>query len=159
MDTKKGFSVRQATLQDEPQILQCLAQAFAPYRDSYTPEGFADTVLTPEAFRKRFIEMRVLVATDDSGCVLGTIAYKAENGEGHIRGMAVNPQWHGSEIARRLLDQVESDLHDLQCSAITLDTTRPLQRATRFYKKCGFRPTGEITSFFGMDLFAYRKEI
>lgn len=159
MDTKKGFSVRQATLQDEPQILQCLAQAFAPYRDSYAGEGFADTVLTPEAFRKRFIEMRVLVATDDSGGVLGTIAYNAENSEGHIRGMAVKPQWQGLGIARGLLDQVEPDLRELRCSGITLDTTRPLQRAICFYTKCGFRPTGEITSFFGMDLFAYRKEI
>jgi len=140
-------------------LLQCLAQAFAPYRDSYTPEGFVDTVLTPEAFRKRFIDMRVLVATDNSGSVVGTIAYKAENDEGHIRGMAVKPQWHGSGIAKRLLDQVECDLRELRCNAITLDTTRPLHRATRFYQKCGFRPAGQITSFFGMDLFAYRKEL
>jgi ribosomal protein S18 acetylase RimI-like enzyme len=97
-------------LHDEQQILQCLAQAFAPYRDSYTPEGFMDTVVTPEAFRKRFIAMRMSVATDNSGSVVETIAYKAGNGEGHIRGIAVKPQWHGSEIAKRLLVAYRKEL-------------------------------------------------
>jgi ribosomal protein S18 acetylase RimI-like enzyme len=91
--------------------------------------------------------------------VLGTVAYKAENGEGHIRGMAVLPRWHGSGIASRLLDTVERDLRELHCRAITLDTTKPLRRAISFYEKNGFRKTGRRTSFFGMDLIAYRKEI
>jgi ribosomal protein S18 acetylase RimI-like enzyme len=73
--------------------------------------------------------------------------------------MAVRPAWEGFGVAERLLNQVESELRELHCSAITLDTTRPLQRAIRFYEKHGFRPTGEIASFFGMDLFAYRKEL
>jgi ribosomal protein S18 acetylase RimI-like enzyme len=99
------------------------------------------------------------VATDNSRLVIGTVAYKAENGEGHIRGVAVRPEWHGSGIARMLLDQVESDLRELHCRVITLDTTRPLQRAIRFYERNGFRATGEIASFFDMNFFAYRKEI
>ena len=39
-------------------------------------------MLTREALRVRVKEMRVLVATDDSGQVVGTAAYKAENREG-----------------------------------------------------------------------------
>lgn len=159
MDSKKGFSIRRATLRDEDDVVRCLEQAFAPYRDRYTPGAFEDTVLTRDTLRARLKEMRVLVATDDSGQVLGTVAYKAENGEGHIRGMAVLPQWHGSGIARKLLDTVERDLRELHCRSITLDTTRPLRRAISFYEKNGFRETGERASFFGMDLIAYRKEI
>ena len=87
----------------------------------YTPDAFAGTVLTAETFRKRFAEMRELVATDDSDQVVGTIAYKSENSEGHIRGMAVKPQWHGCGISTRLLDDVESGLRELHCSAVTLD--------------------------------------
>ncbi|MGC1106847.1 MAG: GNAT family N-acetyltransferase [Candidatus Acidiferrales bacterium] len=160
--TRKGgvFSIRIAASHDAEEILQCLDQAFAPYRSSYTPGAFADTVLSREMLRKRFIEMTVLVAVDFSGCVIGTIAYKVqENGEGHLRGMAVRPEWHGSEVAKKLLEQSESDLRDLHCKAITLDTTKPLQRAIRFYEKNGFRATGEVASFFRMELFAYRKEI
>jgi GNAT superfamily N-acetyltransferase len=154
------FLIRKAGLEDAAQILQCLERAFAPYRDSYTTHGFADTVLTEETLCRRLEGMTVLVAVGEAGHVIGTIAYKVEeNGDGHIRGMAVRPEWHGSGVAKRLLEQVESDLRGLHCRVLTLDTTRVLQRAIRFYEKNGFRATGEVTSFFGMDLFAYRKEI
>ena len=159
MDREKGFLVRRATLRDENDVLRCLEQAFAPYRNSYTPGAFDDTELTREALRERLKEMKVLVATDDSGQVVGTVAYKAENGEGHIRGMAVRPQWHGSGVAKKLLETVEGDLRELHCGAITLDATRPLQRPIRFYDETGLRATGKRTLFFGMDLFAYRKKI
>jgi ribosomal protein S18 acetylase RimI-like enzyme len=156
----KAFSIRKASLRDADEILQCLEQAFATYRDSYTPGGFADTILTPETLQKRFTEMTILVAVDESDHVIGTMAYKMENNsEGHIRGMAVRPECHGSGVAKKLLDQVEADLRDLHCRIITLDTTRPLKRAIRFYEKNGFRATGEVNSFFGMDLFAYRKDL
>ena len=62
-------------------------------------------------------------------------------------------------MARLLLDRVESDLRDLGCSAVTLDTTAPLERAIRFYERNGFRSTGQVGSFFGMPLFEYRKDI
>jgi predicted N-acetyltransferase YhbS len=51
--------------------------------------------------------MTVLVAVDQSGHVIGTIAYRvAAAGEGHLRGMAVNPEWHGLGVAQ---NRVESD--------------------------------------------------
>ena len=40
-----AFRIRKARLEDAGEILECLAQAFAPYRGSYTPAAFADTVL------------------------------------------------------------------------------------------------------------------
>ena len=159
MSLQKHFSVRPASLQDAEGILQCLEEAFAPFRNTYTPSAFADTVLTLETLRNRFARMRVLVAIDGSGRVLGTVAYKTENGEGHIRGMAVLPECQGSGIAKGLLDQVQSDVRELNCRAITLNTTRPLRRAIRFYERNGFHATGQIGSFFGMELLAYRKGI
>lgn len=48
------------------------------------------------------------------------------------------PEHQGSGVAAGLLDQVESDLRDLNCRAMTLDTTKPLQRAIRFYERNGF---------------------
>lgn len=154
------FSIRKAGLSDADGILHCLEQAFMAYRSSYTPAAFNDTTLTQEILRKRFAEMTLLVAVDESGRVIGTIGYKIEkNGEGHIRGMAVCPELQGCGAAKRLLNQVEADLRELRCRIVTLDTTRPLHRAIHFYEKNGYRATGEVGSFFGMDLLAYRKEI
>lgn len=154
------FRIRKARLEDAGEILECLAGAFAPYRVSCSPAGFADTVLTERTLRQRFREMTVLVAIDPSGEVIGTIAYQvAERGHGHVRGMAVGPAWQGSGVAKSLLDRAESDLRKLRCNIMTLGTTKPLQRAIRSYEKNGFHATGEMRVFFGMDLVSYRKDI
>jgi|ERR1019366_18282 GNAT superfamily N-acetyltransferase len=157
---KQSFAIRKATYEDCAAILECLRLAFAPYRESYTPEAFLDTVLTPEAFRHRLSEMSVVVATSTSGEVVGTIAYKVlEGGEGHLRGMAVRPEWHGTGLSTSLLATAEDELRKAGCKTITLDTTEPLKMAIRFYEKNGFRPTGKIGCFFGMPLFEYSKTI
>lgn len=154
------FHIRKAGEEDAPAILECLERTFAPYRESYTSVAFAETVLTNETLCRRLREMTVLVAVGETGRLLGTVAYRVdESGEGHIRGMAVLPDWHGSGVADRLLDQAESDLRGLGCKVVKLETARALQRAMRFYEKRGFRPTGGTNAFFGMDLIPYRKEI
>ena len=151
---------RRATNGDAAQILQCLAEAFAPYREEYTDGAWNDTVLTSDTLQQRFQEMTVLVAVDEAGMVVGTVAYKLErDGETHLRGMAVRPGSHGLGVAQGLLDRVEADLRGMGCKVLTLDTTRPLQRAIRFYEKNGFRATGGVSEFYGMELFAYEKDM
>lgn len=157
---KESFAIREATYADCAAILECLRSAFAPYRESYTPEAFLDTVLTAEAFRHRLLEMSVFVATGKSSEIVGTIAYKVlESGEGHLRGMAVRPEWQGSGLSALLLKTAEDELREVGCKKITLDTTEPLQRAIRFYERNGFRPTGKVGCFFGMSLFEFTKTI
>ena len=157
---KQLFAIRRATLADGAAILECLLTAFAPYRQSYTPEAFLDTVLSPDSFRHRLSDMSVVVAISTSGEVVGTVAYKVgESGEGHLRGMAVNPEWHGSGLSTSLLETAEDGLSKAGCKTITLDTTGPLKRAIRFYEKNGFRPTGRVGCFFGMALIEFSKPI
>jgi GNAT superfamily N-acetyltransferase len=157
--TTPEYLVRNASRSDAPGILECLAKAFAPYRKNYSEGAYMDTVLTAESLRARFSEMQILVAEDGSGRVAGTVAYKIEESEGHIRGMAVRAESQGAGLAGLLLGRVESDFKAAGCKWITLDTTRPLERAIRFYEKNGFRPSGAISSFFGMELIEYRKEL
>jgi hypothetical protein len=40
-------AVREATPRDAAAILECLSEAFEPFRHTYTPGAFTDTVLTP----------------------------------------------------------------------------------------------------------------
>jgi ribosomal protein S18 acetylase RimI-like enzyme len=156
----EGIFIRKADLRDADAILGCLHLAFAPYRDSYSSEAFADSSLTDDSLRRRLVAMTVLVAIDQFGEVVGTVAYTVKaNGDGHFRGMAVAPDAQGSGVARALLHRVEADLRELGCRAVTLDTTAPLQRAIRFYERNGFRAMEGVGSFFGMPLFTYRKDI
>jgi GNAT superfamily N-acetyltransferase len=153
-----SFQIRRATACDGPAILACLAAAFAPYRNQYTPEGFADTVLDPATVEERIREMCVLVAVFGD-TIVGTIGCKANGEEGHLRGMAVLPEWHGTSLASSLLEAAEAELRRAGCALVTLDTTMPLQRAIRFYQRHGFVASGRVSDFFGMELFEYTKRL
>jgi len=154
------ITIRKAVVADGLAILECLRAAFEPYRESYTPAGFTDTVLTPETIQQRLGSMCVLIAVTESGDAVGTIACSliGEN-EGHLRGMAVLPEWQGRGIAERLLRSAEAELAARNCQRITLDTTEPLQRAMRFYESHGYRRSGKVTDFFGMPLHEYVKDL
>lgn len=121
-------TIRSASLADAGVILDCLRLAFAPYEQQYTTVAFEDTVLTRESVPRRLEEMTVFVAVDDSGRVVGTIACSlVSHVEGHLRGMAVRPEWQASGLADQLLKRAEAELANRNCLLITLDTTEPLQ--------------------------------
>ncbi len=152
------FAIRPASPEDTAAILQCLRIAFEPYRSQYTPQAYLDVVMTPDTLLKRLTSMTVLVALDTQGTVVGTIGGAVvSSSEGHLRGMAVLPGWHGRATAQRLLEAMEKHLIGKGCTRISLDTTEPLHRAMRFYEKNGFRRTGKVTDFFGMPLIEYAK--
>jgi GNAT superfamily N-acetyltransferase len=73
--------------------------------------------------------------------------------------MAVRPAWHGVDVAGKLIRSVETELRDRGCTLISLDATLPLQRAMRFYEKHGFRRSGRIGDFFGMELVEFVKTL
>jgi GNAT superfamily N-acetyltransferase len=155
--TVEGVTVRQASKADVDNIRRCLAAAFEPFRTQYTRGGFFDTVPSAANLMRRLVDMTLFVA-DAEGRVIGTIACNKRNDEeGHLRGMAVLPEWQGSGIAASLLATAEAELKRKGCSRVTLDTTEPLQRAIRFYEKHGFRRSGRVSDFFGMRLHEYGK--
>lgn len=156
----QDYLLSKANINDSAGILDCLREAFEPYRDRYTPEGFLDTVLTPETLKDRLRTMSIFVAKDKSNAIVGTIGCnRVDAYEGHIRGMAVRSLWQGRSLAQQLLEAAESELRSQGCRRVTLDTTEPLQRAISFYKKNGYSHTGKVSDFFGMPLYEYAKAL
>jgi RimJ/RimL family protein N-acetyltransferase len=154
------FTVRRASLRDSAGILDCLRAAFEPYREAYSPGAFEDTVLTPGTIGHRLASMAVFVASADRGEVVGTIASGlVGEGEGHLRGMAVSPDWQGRGVAEELLTAAEAELRRAGCDRASLDTTRYLGRAIRFYEANGYRASGKVGDFFGMELIEYVKTL
>ncbi len=159
-DRGSTLKVRQAIAADAGGILDCLAAAFAPYRTRYTPGAYQDTVLTAETLQQRLLSMQIFAASSPQSQIVGTIACAmADAEEGHLRGMAVLPEWQGRGVAEKLLFAAETDLVQRGCVRITLDTTDPLQRAMRFYERHGYRPSGKVVDFFGMPLHEYAKTL
>jgi hypothetical protein len=64
--------LRRATPADSDAILHCLHTAFAPFRHFYSPEGYADTTLTPDTLAQRFTRMSIYVEEDAAGKIIGT---------------------------------------------------------------------------------------
>jgi len=152
--------IRLATDADTDGILTCLRSAFRPYERNYTSAAYEDTVLTRESLHARFEAMSIFVAVTEGGAIVGTIACQVLAGsEGHLRGMAVGPEWHGRGISQQLLERAESELQARKCRRITLDTTEYLERAIRFYERNGYRRSGKIRDFFGMAIHEYVKQV
>src|SRR5207237_10525846 len=131
MRAQPQFSIRCAKLEDAAGILDCLQLAFEPYRQMYSPQGFRDTVLTPETLPARLEAMSVFVAVTAPNQIIGTIGcapISGQESEGHIRGMAVHPDWQGAQhgVATALLAIAEEHLRAAGCKRASLDTTAPL---------------------------------
>jgi GNAT superfamily N-acetyltransferase len=154
----RAIVLRVAGNQDEAGILGCLAAAFEPYRGYYSSAGFADTTLDPTTLRERLQSMHVLVAVEE-GVVVGTVAGICQRDQGHLRGMAVLPEYAGKGVAAKLLCEIEEWLRGNGCSQVTLDTTEPLKAAMRFYERHGYRRSGTVRDFFGMPLIEYDKSL
>jgi N-acetylglutamate synthase-like GNAT family acetyltransferase len=131
-NTGLAYHVRRAHVDEAEKIAICLELAFEPFRSQYTSDAYQGTVLTPDAIRGRMAQMRVYVAVSCDGTVIGTLAAAAEEGQGHLRGIAVRLEWQGHGVAEQLLAQAECDLLAAGCTHVTLDTTDPLRRAVRF---------------------------
>jgi GNAT superfamily N-acetyltransferase len=160
VSSSNAFSIRPATDSDAEAILQCLQCAFAPYRNEYTAEAYLDTVLTRDTIGHRLASMNVLVAAATDGDIIGTIAASVSDADiGHLRGMAVQPEWQGKGVADQLLATAERHLRHCRCTRVTLDTTAPLRRAIRFYERHGYKASGQVTNFFGMALYEYEKNL
>jgi ribosomal protein S18 acetylase RimI-like enzyme len=155
----RSVTIHPVTVHDAGKIRACLEAAFEAFRAEYTVGAFEDTVPTEAAIRARMANMTVYAACTTSGKIVGTISCSLEGEEGHLRGMAVNPDWQGQGIADHLLGVAENALREAGCVRITLDTTAPLSRAISFYEKHGFQPSGKVTDFFGMPLYQFVKPV
>jgi len=154
--SQRSFTIRRAASNDGQGIVACLAAAFAPYSNRYTPAAFTDTVLDSRLVEDRLREMCVFVAVSE-GNVVGTVACAASGEEGHLRGMAVLSDWQGSGVASALLHAAEAEIRSQRCKRVTLDTTEPLARAMHFYARHGFTRSGRVSDFFGMRLHQWVK--
>ena len=150
--------IRQAGHGDVEGIQHCLEAAFGPYRADYTAGAYSDTVPDEVGVLQRVELMHVLVAVASEE-IAGTVSALLGTGEGHLRGMAVRPEWHGNGLSALLLHTIESWLKNKGCRRVTLDTVLPLQAAIRFYEKNGYQKTGRVSDLYGMPLVDYVKEI
>jgi GNAT superfamily N-acetyltransferase len=133
------LEVRLAEPGDEGIVSRLLREAFEPYRDEYTPGGFADTTASEDVVRERFETGRVWLAFDGDEAVGTVTALADDRGYGvYIRSMAVTPKAQGRGVGQKLLDALEQDARDRGETHLRLYTTFVLPAAQPLYEKNGF---------------------
>ena len=129
--------IRLAARGDEETIAALIFEAFAPFRDRYTPGAFEYTTPQADAISLRFDEGPMWLALLD-GEPVGTVSGLAEEERFYIRSMAIKPSVQRAGIGQRLLETLETFARGAGYKTLYLYTTFVLPGAKRLYEKNGF---------------------
>jgi GNAT superfamily N-acetyltransferase len=129
--------IRRALPGDEHVIAALILEAFSPFRDGYTLDGFEYTTPPAEQIRTRFEEGPMWIASID-GEPVGTVSGLPEEERFYIRSMAIKPKAQRGGVGQRLLETLETFARDAGFKKLYLYTTFVLPGAKRLYEKNGF---------------------
>jgi GNAT superfamily N-acetyltransferase len=135
--SEHSVEIRLAEPGDEHIISSLIFEAFAPFRDQYTPDAFEYTAASAERVRERFDEGPMWLAYID-GEPVGTVSGLPEEERFYIRSMAIKPSVQRGGIGQRLLDTLEAFARETGFKKLYLYTTFVLPGAKRLYEKNGF---------------------
>src|SRR5262245_33242208 len=129
--------IRRAVPGDEETIAALVFEAFAPFRDEYTPGAFEFTAVSADKVRERFDEGPMWLAEVDDEPV-GTVSGLPEEERFYIRSMAIKPTAQRGGMGQQLLETLEAFAREAGYKKLYLYTTFVLPGAKRLYEKNGF---------------------
>jgi GNAT superfamily N-acetyltransferase len=153
-------ALRLAVPGDEETISSLIFDAFAPFRQEYTPDAFEYTAVTAETVRQRFSEGPMWLAYVGDEAV-GTVSGLPEEERFYIRSMAVKPAAQGMRIGQKLLNAIEEHARLTGFTRLYLYTTFVLPGARPLYEKNGFYVVRDTPpeEWFGMGGIEMEKEL
>ncbi|MGD9589046.1 MAG: GNAT family N-acetyltransferase [Pyrinomonadaceae bacterium] len=145
------LSIRLAEPGDEDIIAALILEAFAPFREQYTPDAFEYTAATAKRIRERYDEGPMWLAAFD-GEFVGTVSGLPDGERFYIRSMAIKPSAQRLGIGQKLLEALETYGREEGFEKLYLYTTHVLPGARRLYEKNGFYVLRETApeEWFGM---------
>lgn len=127
--------LRRATRNDLPRIKEI--------RFAVKENVLIDRTSIPDEEVFRFMEDEVFWVYEENGLVLGFAA--GDTRDGNIWALFVHPEYEGRGVGQALLDQCCRSLAQRGLTRLKLDTG-PQTRAAAFYRRAGWRETGETTA-------------
>jgi len=152
--------IQRAVPGDEETIAGLILDAFAPFRNEYTPDAFDYTAASVDRIRERFEDGPMWLAYLGNEPV-GTVSGLPEEERFYIRSMAIKPSVQRGGIGQRLLDTLEAFASEAGYKKLYLYTTFVLPGASRLYEKNGFYLVRETApeEWFGMGGLEMEKEL
>ncbi|MTI48741.1 MAG: GNAT family N-acetyltransferase [Firmicutes bacterium] len=132
-------------------------------------KGYADYIikirLTEEQFIKRFLGIECerkhsFVALDDEkpiGLILGDIQNYNNLKTMRCCGLAVIPEYRGTEVAHKLFDLHKSEAEISNCDQLFLEVIDKNIRAIKFYEKKGYKKVYDLNYYISSDLNSWKK--
>ena len=161
MMEKLNLTIRPADISEIKNIHNLLLESFMPYKKYYTESAFNATVISTDEITKRIknTEFCVLVALFKNK-ITGTASLHQRNKKSlHINTMAVDPRYQNKGIGLQLLQYISDVAKQKNLQQLSLETSKPLEKAIKFYKKFGFKKTGKIRDYFGIEIFEMIKPL
>jgi diamine N-acetyltransferase len=170
MDTKVAslrgaVQIRRATVGDAAALSEVGARTFyETFAVDNTPEDmrlFLESTWRPELQRAEILDdaLDTLLACDATGAIAGFAQVRVANPPAGITVNApvelkrfyVDKPWHGTGLARTLMDAAEQAARARGGREFWLGVFENNERALAFYRKCGFRKVGTQTFVVGTD--------
>lgn len=129
------WEIRKAKSKEELQIVACITQAYAPYRNSIADlppvaEGIADDMENNHVW--------VVVSAD---MVIGVLILVATPPKLKLANLAVHPGYGGKGVGKALISHAERCARELQCSQIDLNTHADMAGNINLYQRLGWQVT------------------
>jgi GNAT superfamily N-acetyltransferase len=154
--------MRRATIDDAPAMVAQTRAGIATYAD-FAPAGWTVDQIDPEDHLERIRatlrnpDAEVFIADDGKGYV----AWRPEDGFGHLLGLFVDQDAWGSGLATALHARAIGSMRERGFRTARLYTAAGQARGRRFYEREGWRAHGEAAFWpmFGLDVIEYRLDL
>jgi GNAT superfamily N-acetyltransferase len=159
------LTVRAATAEDLPALLETVRQGFETYR-TWAPRSWAppERELHLASLRGRMAEPGCLCAIAEApgGEPAGQVGAGPQAGAPHVRHLwmlFVREAWWGTGVASRLLAAAVADAQQRGARELRLQTPAEHARARAFYEREGWRRHGDpqYDPMLGLVLVGYRR--
>lgn len=124
--TDPSIALRDATIQDGPEILRICEAAF-----DWVPPNFLDQLTSPTSWT---------VLAERDGRAVGTLRASLHDDVGSVHGFAVDPPLQGKGIGRDVLRRVCHDLRTRGAERVDLEVDVENENALGLYTSLGFEP-------------------
>jgi ribosomal protein S18 acetylase RimI-like enzyme len=145
--TRDKFSVRQAIIGDEPILRELRLQAMSDSPDAFGSTYERELARTTLDWQ-RWLSPGITLLLEHAGRSVGLVAGRADPVDAHVvhlMAMWVHPEVRGSGGADALVTALVKWAQAKGATLVCLDVIKSNVRATRFYERHRFRPSGAET--------------
>lgn len=130
------IKIRRATQQDAPAFASCIDSAYSIYASRITDLPAVSEGIAAD------IENHLVWVAVSGPMIAGGVVLILKGDFALLANIAVDPQWSGKGLGRRLMKRVETECRKTGIYQMRLSTHVKISENIRFYERLGWRQSG-----------------